>query len=773
MTLPIFQRTITDLQGDVLASATVDVFKESDGTRPTLYSDRDGNNTISNPVTADSEGFVQFYVAAGDYKIIATSGGNTRTWRYVGIWSPGSDSFNTFESLSDAVSAVNAGDVDVGVRVETLSYYGGWTAAAGDPKGGNVYELVDAGSAGARPTEDNGSVIHCTGGSGGLYLKGLFPNSIWIEQFGCGDGNPDDTRLRNALNYGPCNAGPGQFNLTVFELASNDELYGSGSQTVFNSAGVTFAFGVIDAGAFTGGNATYSLATAPSYGDRSITMVTAADAGNYSVGEILALWSDDGYTDGLGTFKPKFQQLVSVKSVDAGTGLVELDEAIYQNPTGTEFRVSKGSELTNSEGVANGLTRDIVLSNFAVNVSGNDSWTRFGGTYNTLIENIYTQKTNGIFVNNGFAKSRAINLYGNFEQRVSDLAYFSHDSRLEFGPCSHTGETNTKNPYTFAEGAHDNEFINQSVHYQNESTVIPKIFAMTPGSQRNKLSGGTITAGAVEEMIWCDNQEGSDVIPFRDNVLSNIRIKCLSAQKVVRTNALSPSSEAGLTITDSVTLEAETITQDLFEIQASGFRCRGALIRNGQASSVTVISGVENYEIVDNRFQLWPTWSLADDAYGDADGNTFDADSLYNADTTALSGAGISATSPTAVLERTFPTATLVDDDCVRVKAWLNVVGTTADKNVALRVNGTSLAARIIPAAHTGPVEVSGVFELISPTAQRAYLSTLDSAAAAARGTAAIDSTANPLTFTLAVWVNNAADSVAPEYAEFEAVRAV
>lgn len=85
MTVARWQATITDENGDVVASASVAVVSETSGALATIYSDRAGAVSISNPMTADSDGFVSFYAAGDAYKITATSGSTTREFRYVGI----------------------------------------------------------------------------------------------------------------------------------------------------------------------------------------------------------------------------------------------------------------------------------------------------------------------------------------------------------------------------------------------------------------------------------------------------------------------------------------------------------------------------------------------------------------------------------------------------------------------------------------------------------------------------------------------------------------
>jgi hypothetical protein len=85
MALARWQATIVDTTGDIVASATVAVYSETTGALATIYSDRAGTVSITNPTTADSEGFVGFYAAGDAYRIVATSGSTSREFRYVGI----------------------------------------------------------------------------------------------------------------------------------------------------------------------------------------------------------------------------------------------------------------------------------------------------------------------------------------------------------------------------------------------------------------------------------------------------------------------------------------------------------------------------------------------------------------------------------------------------------------------------------------------------------------------------------------------------------------
>ena len=121
MTSPVWQATVTDDTGDVLPGAQIDVVIESTGTDATLFSNRSGTTSLSNPFFADSEGFAQFYTDAGAYRITATAsgGGTTRTWRYVSLFdfdanvgtAAGEVPLNSDLGTASLVDAIGSGDL--------------------------------------------------------------------------------------------------------------------------------------------------------------------------------------------------------------------------------------------------------------------------------------------------------------------------------------------------------------------------------------------------------------------------------------------------------------------------------------------------------------------------------------------------------------------------------------------------------------------------------------------------------------------------------------
>lgn len=78
-----WNRTITDAAGNI-RNATVTVYKESDGLLATIYSDRAGTTPKSNPFTLSNSdyGLAFFHALGGAYKIVATDGSWSQTWRY-------------------------------------------------------------------------------------------------------------------------------------------------------------------------------------------------------------------------------------------------------------------------------------------------------------------------------------------------------------------------------------------------------------------------------------------------------------------------------------------------------------------------------------------------------------------------------------------------------------------------------------------------------------------------------------------------------------------
>ena len=83
MAAPLFQRTIVDGAGNVIPGASVEVRIEATDELAAIYTDRALTTVKANPTTTDANGFVEFFVAKGEYRVRAVSGEQEIVWRYV------------------------------------------------------------------------------------------------------------------------------------------------------------------------------------------------------------------------------------------------------------------------------------------------------------------------------------------------------------------------------------------------------------------------------------------------------------------------------------------------------------------------------------------------------------------------------------------------------------------------------------------------------------------------------------------------------------------
>nr|AKH46262.1 hypothetical protein P12026_20 [uncultured marine virus] len=162
MTLSVFQSSVVNNSGDVQGGAEIEVVNEANGLPANLYSTRAGAAT-TNPMFADADGFFRFYTEAGEYRITATSGPFSKTFRYVRVGdSGGKDAsrvarggdFMTYGGAANAItltsvntlpsSNIQAGDkfrfkaTTTNTGTTTISVDGGPTITCKTPTGANL-----------------------------------------------------------------------------------------------------------------------------------------------------------------------------------------------------------------------------------------------------------------------------------------------------------------------------------------------------------------------------------------------------------------------------------------------------------------------------------------------------------------------------------------------------------------------------------------------------------------------------------------------------------
>jgi len=165
MAYAVWHGVITDLQGNVVPGAQVEVRSEVTGALVRLYEDRDGAAFKTNPFQADGQGQASFFATGGAYRIIARSGTFERVWRYVGI---GTAQEADVEALG---MYLQAGLVTVQTKAALTavvpdSYPMGGVVLA-DPVGANngYYTNQGSGWVFARPLPDTFARLYVTGGT--------------------------------------------------------------------------------------------------------------------------------------------------------------------------------------------------------------------------------------------------------------------------------------------------------------------------------------------------------------------------------------------------------------------------------------------------------------------------------------------------------------------------------------------------------------------------------------------------------------------------------
>ena len=110
MSLPIFQRTVADAQGNIVPNALIEVRRESDNGIALIYADRAGVDPLGNPFLTGSDGFAQFFASPGEYRITATFAGQQIEWRFV-----------VFSGVEDGSEFVNLTDNQTIAGTKTFS----------------------------------------------------------------------------------------------------------------------------------------------------------------------------------------------------------------------------------------------------------------------------------------------------------------------------------------------------------------------------------------------------------------------------------------------------------------------------------------------------------------------------------------------------------------------------------------------------------------------------------------------------------------------------
>lgn len=199
-----WNRSIIDAAGNV-RNATITVYKESDGLLATIYSDRTGTSK-ANPFTLSNSdyGLAFFHAAGGAYKVVATDGSWSQTWRYEPVGTAGEYDVGSF------IGSGQAPTIAIGrtalKAVDTATYKAAYLVESGRD-GSFVWKSGDYSAQVALDTQEGVFVkADAVAASSGAWVRAL-SNDLRAEMFGA----VGDTKVYDAA----CTISSGSPNLTV------------------------------------------------------------------------------------------------------------------------------------------------------------------------------------------------------------------------------------------------------------------------------------------------------------------------------------------------------------------------------------------------------------------------------------------------------------------------------------------------------------------------------------------------------------------------------
>jgi hypothetical protein len=516
---------------------------------------------------------------------------------------------------------------------------------------------------------------------------------------------------------------------------------------------------------------TFKIAQNPTRGDRAITMNPVADAATYSAGDIIALWGEEGYSTASTEFRSAFTQLVKVRSVDAGTGVVTLEDTIYKTYSGSEFRVTTGTGALDTQGPSNGFTKDIEFGNLSVWVDpagGNETWTRYGGTYNAYIHDVNVIESRTIWTQNGFAKSIVENVRGKYRRRPYEMSIFCNDSVYRFGSAEAVNtDTDADLKLIFInEGAHHNTLSWGTVTHIDDQTAVSVPTAcidIANGSFANKVISGNIIVDKATNLLKIENAQSADMI-HDGNLVAHVNIYARECDTMLGTTAVANTTRTGTVVANCV-FECDTLNTNVISIDSSGVHVvNDNIFNNPSTQNITVTTTSVDNKIRGNTFKTVPTNNIAAGASCDYRSNTLVNDALQRAFVQYGATSNITSddsTNTIGSITRTIPAGTLQADDSIEVEIWAVCAGANDVKNIALRINSTNYATYTTSSGYADGVQLWGGRGIPGTAVPRFYLSAIDTGGGShARNGPSIDVDATDLVIELAVWVGNTSDNI-------------
>lgn len=580
--------------------------------------------------------------------------------------------------------------------------------------------------------------------------------------------------LRKALDAGAVSVGDGEWPLEYFAFKTVDDLWGSGPNCTFVSTNKI----IMTTGSLQGNSLNPAVATDVydiddvAEMDTTISLTTPADGADFAGGDLVFIYSDNGYTSLAGDFRPGLQLITKVTSVTSGTlGLA--DPIPAPMPSGANMKVVRGADIVNSEmdgaGVPHyGMTEALHVGNFSVDLPDHtDSWHRFGGTYKSVIAPIWVKNSRRAWSANGIASSVVGIREATISRQIYEAVLGCMGSDITIGPwrTDITKDNEGDNLIALSEGAAGNKI---------------KIASGTDGRDQQRDAVMNIADGASNTVIECGTfkvKNAASVIktyPRDAPAMRRDTVKVLSGvfdveicNRAIYLDAEIAGTSSPVYIGPAVRIRAPASAVAQLEAKASDWKVHceidavggvayNAAAKNGElgVSFITKPTSITQGVQVDSRRARMPR-------------------GLGFMDAQVGVGAAIATTSFTSRYARTIPMGTVQEDDSLEFVIAGTITGTTDTKTVRVRLNTSTVANISFVAATTGAFFVTGSVQFLAASNQRIFMLGGENGGTlkVARQTIAINDATTDILVEIGALVANAADGISLEHVSVQARR--
>ncbi len=663
-------------------------------------------------------------------------------------------------------------------------------ASVGDGGGGDF--IWDSSDLSAEVAVDE---VTAGQGNGGVYVAPASAptgaSGAWVRQYSgrinvkwygaTGDGATDDypsfsavSKFVGFLGGGSIYVPSGHYRFTQagdsFLMRSHMELFGDGYSSFIDSTANTIFIDGMNPDEYP--LLTWSLGAAIAVGDTGITLNVAANANNFTVGDLAILRSvSSDSTVPAGYDFPSFVELVKIKSVNGGTGFVEFEDPIEDAVFDPELALSN---------LDPGVVEGIHIHNLrlrAAYTSASSPLRFHGGIYRSKVHDLWTEGShcllaNGVTKSEIYSINSIIHATAGILCRIVELKSGSYRSEVHDINCvilNEDGNTTKSTPIDVGERSRDITVRDIKCYAPNVDFLACVSIAGATRVKHKNISVVARNAGYGLNVWSADNETGTYKNDF-DSDIENIRIRVLGMFTV------------GISVTDQ---NAGTHTLNVRSLHIDGV--------NGDAYSegVTPLGMVFSNQVADIEFHDIKVDGPVKALYAGTDVRIYDSKigwyqtkeargrvRFYNCEFTgvapprnAMFGHSIvvSTTTPNNVVQ----SLVLPQDlpyrvgDRIRVKVYASIPsGRAAPVHLALATQAGVLYQQDWPTANNGAAVIEGdiviTADSLASVQYRAMLHAINKGVAEGSTTlqTGVNTTTTDIVGQVRAWVDNGADSL-------------